>query len=142
MDFQANMFGPLDKNKTCEFQVPGRTATPRRRLHEVGGDDGGRECGAADVGCILSYAGDGAASALNYALLALTVAAAAYELSVADVPAETRGKRVRWQAAALGALAVYQVGLCMALGCAGVSIVWNGVAAFLLCAQPWVVESF
>ena len=87
-----------------------------------------------DVGCILSYAGDGAASALNYALLALTVTATAYEISVADVPVETRGKRARWQAAALGGLTMYHVGLCMALGCAGVSIVWNGVAAFLLCA--------
>lgn len=76
--------------------------------------------------CILSYAGNGKDIVINYVLLVLNVGACL---------------RLAWSATrleqqlALGALVftiLYQIVLCLILGCSGISIIWCACAGWIL----------
>lgn len=85
------------------------------------------------LGCILTYGGDASSSLANYSLLLLSTAAAALLLA-ATAPFSPRGtlRSLAWQACALLCVCAFQLGLCVVLGCAGVSIVWNAIDGFLI----------
>lgn len=89
--------------------------------------------GCADVGCVLSYNGSVLDAVLNYAMLVVAVGAGVLLLR-GQRPADGPRARARavWQGCALLGVCAFQLGLCLALGCSGVSIVWNAVVGFML----------
>ncbi|KAL1512305.1 hypothetical protein AB1Y20_005567 [Prymnesium parvum] len=84
------------------------------------------------IACILSYGGDARDVAINYSLLCVS-SAAALVLLLRTAPSSPRSlaAALRWQAAAFAAVTAFQLGLCMVLGCAGISIIWNATNGFM-----------
>ena len=92
-------------------------------------------CGVTEIGCILTYAGNADDTLLHWSILLLCCCCAALELRSPTPPHASHAAArasAAWQACALAAVGAYQVGPCMVLGCAGVSIIWNAVAAFVV----------
>jgi hypothetical protein len=75
--------------------------------------------------CILTYGGHVPDIWLNYVVLAATLLVTVVHLTT------IRGVRW-WDGAALVGVAVFQVVLCLRVGCAGISIVWCAVAGWLI----------
>ena len=89
------------------------------------------ECGT--VSCILSYNGSEDDVIINYITFAVSLCggAAVLALQRRSVNPHIFQLMVLYQASAVLGLFAYQVGLCLALGCAGISIVWNAMNGFL-----------
>ena len=87
-----------------------------------------------DVRCILTYGGDFHACIVNYCVLAYmaTLCVAFFVFSHRGAAAATRCYHAGgWLLLSL-LLVAYQIGLCLVVGCAGISIVWNALAGFVL----------
>lgn len=80
----------------------------------------------AQVECILTYGGNQTDIAINYAVLVINMTACAFILGQ-----ESRENQRR---ALLSFLFVvsFQVGLCLMLGCAGISIIWCACAGWMI----------
>mmetsp|Transcript_59674 Transcript_59674/g.141986 ORF Transcript_59674/g.141986 Transcript_59674/m.141986 type:complete len:174 (+) Transcript_59674:125-646(+) len=85
------------------------------------------------LGCILSYDGDLLDVAINYALLGLACLTWLQFVKDEESTVEQLG-RMQHLACFLF-FTVYQIVLCLILGCAGISIIWNACAGFLLTAS-------
>lgn len=87
------------------------------------------ECGSgnllAKIECILTYGGSGLDVAINYALLVLDVTFSAWWLNIAK-------QNAMKPCISLIAVMIYQVVLCLFLGCSGVSIVWCAVVGWYI----------
>eukprot|EP00435_Cladocopium_sp_Y103_P065664 s131_g27.t1 len=87
------------------------------------------ECGSgnllAKIECILTYGGSGLDIAINYALLVFDVTFCAWWLNIAH-------QNARKPCISLIAVMIYQVVLCLFLGCSGVSIVWCAVLGWYI----------
>ncbi|KAJ1615689.1 hypothetical protein T492DRAFT_1111788 [Pavlovales sp. CCMP2436] len=92
----------------------------------------GGEARCATVGCILSYAGSTHDVTINYTVCALTVVAQARLFWSEHGKRASRLPTGLFQLGAFACVCAFQIGLCLALGCAGVSIVWNAIAGFSL----------
>ena len=92
---------------------------------------------SSDVGvakqtlCILSYGGDLRDMTINYTLICLTLAACIHALNC-----EPPSFLFRKKAAALttleGTLWIFQLSLCLVVGCSGVSIIWNAHLGYMV----------
>ena len=87
------------------------------------------ECGSgnllAKIECILTYGGSGLDIAINYALLILDVTFCASWLNLLH-------QNAMKPCISLIAVTIYQVVLCLFLGCSGVSIVWCAVVGWYI----------
>ena len=87
------------------------------------------ECGAgnlwAKIECILTYGGSGLDIAINYSLLILDVTFSAWWLNITN-------QNAMKPCISLIAVMIYQVVLCLILGCSGVSIVWCAVVGWYI----------
>lgn len=81
--------------------------------------------------CILTYDGSALDIGLNYSLLAISIGAGIYLLLSSTNSRRTVLAAAIWQGIALIALFAFQLGLCMLVGCAGVSIIWNAIDGFM-----------
>jgi len=81
--------------------------------------------------CILSYGGNFRDTTINYTLICLTLAACIHALN-----SEPPSFLLRRKATALTVLEIclwiFQLALCLVVGCSGVSIVWNAHIGYLL----------
>lgn len=78
------------------------------------------------TGCILSYGGSEIDIVLNYVLLLVNVASCGLTLAWEG----GRGYRVALHS--LLFVMVFQIALCLALGCSGISIVWCACAGWIM----------
>uniref|UniRef100_A0A7S2KXG2 Transmembrane protein n=2 Tax=Leptocylindrus danicus TaxID=163516 RepID=A0A7S2KXG2_9STRA len=84
--------------------------------------------------CVLSYAGSKDDIAINYTLLAISICAAYFLLEKFSnnlSSSVSRGYRSDAFVAFLGVI-VFQIGLCLILGCSGVSIIWASILGWML----------
>lgn len=96
--------------------------------------------GKVDVGCILSYDGDVNACIINYVMLTFQLCVNGVYLyscmkkynSILNISKNVRKRCVIFQCIALLFTFLFQVVLCIFVGCSGVSIVWNVMVGFLL----------
>lgn len=81
--------------------------------------------------CILSYGGNLTDTTINYTLICFTLAACIHALN-----SESPSFLFRRKAAALTMLEislwVFQLALCLVVGCSGVSIIWNAHIGYLV----------
>jgi hypothetical protein len=104
-------------------------------------EDGTFECIEGNVlnrtGCILSYGGSTKDIILNYLVLVINLS-----YCVAAVANHHRVQNV--QRFALGALifvVLFQISLCLALGCSGISIIWCAMGGWTMSERRRVVET-
>lgn len=100
------------------------------------------ECSASNndilsrIGCILTYGGERNDILINYALFVLNTVWCYYALvatTCADRPTTRRSYYYTLSAMSLVFVVVFQVVLCLIVGCSGISVVW--------CAQAgWIVH--
>ena len=119
---------------------------------------------AGHLACILSYDGNPFDSAVNYTLLGLNLVYGRtflvlwatqnhHEQQPLQQQQHTRRRGLSMHSAALASLVlviVFQIGLCLLLGCAGISIIWCACAGWILSVRRqygvsssfiWLVES-
>lgn len=89
--------------------------------------------------CILGYNGNTVDIAINYALILINVGHCILELRInkSDGNATTRSARheqleLRAAAAALAFVTLFQVVLCLAVSCSGVSIIWCAMCGWIM----------
>jgi hypothetical protein len=104
-------------------------------------EDGTFECIEGNLlnrtGCILSYAGSTKDVVLNYLVLLINLS-----YCVAAVANHHRVQNV--QRFALGALlfvVLFQISLCLALGCSGISIIWCAMGGWTMSERRRVVDT-
>ena len=84
--------------------------------------------GENNIWFVLTYGGDRSAVVINYSMLAVNLAYNGMLVTRRDSPGV---QRCGWRMAALLLVVAFPVGLCVLVGCAGISIVWCAVAGWL-----------
>jgi uncharacterized iron-regulated membrane protein len=122
--------GSLEKEEEAYYQYEYGTWRTRSASSRLGSMN---ECHDGDwthrTACILTYAGDAPDTCLNYVVLAATLLVA-----LRRARQRTMLARCWWWATgtALVGVGLFQIVLCLLLGCAGISIVWCAVAGWLM----------
>jgi hypothetical protein len=97
--------------------------------------------------CILTYDGDGLDVIINYVLLIVNLLVCVAQLRAGGIqhdgsPLEhqrqSRGRVVK-AVAALAFVVAFQVQLCLAVGCVGISVVWCAMMGWIACERSTVV---
>lgn len=107
----------------------------------MGGD--GEQTGTCygDPWCILTYDGSLVDMALNYVVLLVSISAAFVLVNGLHSAGTPERRAHRWRAgASIAFVSAFQVVLCLAVGCAGVSVVWNAaigsIATMIFLRRP------
>lgn len=90
---------------------------------------------AIQVGCILSYAGSTKDIIINYVLLVMNVSVCWLTLAKSDTERENEARRNHFPitgCASLVFVVLFQIALCLGLGCAGISIIWCACAGWII----------
>jgi glucan phosphoethanolaminetransferase (alkaline phosphatase superfamily) len=91
----------------------------------------------ARTGCILSYAGNPKDILLNYLMVLINLVYCAAALQNHRVE---RQKFLRFAMLAFVGIVVFQLSLCLALGCSGVSIIWCAMGGWTMSERRRVVD--
>ena len=107
------------------------------------GDEFGCQCGTvvSRVGCILSYNGSHFDVMLNYSLIVLNLIYCVVAMHTASLSRPQPSTFVVYHA--LGALVFvigFQLVLCLALGCSGVSIIWCAMCGWIMSERRQQVD--
>mmetsp|Transcript_5824 Transcript_5824/g.10324 ORF Transcript_5824/g.10324 Transcript_5824/m.10324 type:complete len:198 (-) Transcript_5824:1345-1938(-) len=100
------------------------------------------------TGCILAYAGNSTDILINYFVFLINIAVAV--IVVLRQRKQLRSRNKHDVANALGVFSVcsligvilFQIGLCLGLGCSGISIIWSALAGWLLSERRDYSENF
>ena len=96
------------------------------------------------TGCILGYAGSGKDIAINYVVLSINLfycAAVVLQKSKCQRGSDKSKKIQQFALASLAFVTVFQILLCLALGCAGISIIWCAMGGWIMSERRRTIES-